>query len=177
MYNESMQAKIINTEEINIIDIIKANFLIHRFLSGFYGLLFVFFMGYFSTNMDALLSSASVLLMGLALITLTAWIGFIGPIFKAFIWFIKLRLRKLSTIQKLTISFFDIYLKVDNDTLDSQFKLEYKNINKVIETKKQLLIVFGYNNFIIVKKSTFAKSNDLAKLKGYLARFNLVRNK
>ncbi len=175
MYNRPMKAKIINTEEINIIDIMKGNFLVHRVLSGFYLFLFVFFTGYLAYNLETILVSTSALITGVALLILSAWIGFVWPVVKAVIWYVKLRVKDHSSTQKLTISFFDIYLKVDNDTLVAQYKVDYKDVYKVVETKKQLLIVFGYSNFIIVKKAGFAKENDLAKLKSYLARFNLVR--
>ena len=172
-----MQAKIINKAEIGFVDIIKGNFLVHRLLSGFYVILFVLSLAYLASNYQALLYSLSALILGLVLLLLTAWVGFIWPIARAVIWLIKLQRSKHTKTQKLTISFFDLYLKVDNDTLNSQYKLEYKDVNKVIETKSLLLIIFGYNNFIIVKKDCFAKENDLDKLKGYLARFKLVVKK
>ncbi len=175
MYNRPMKAKIINNEEIGFIDILKGNFLVHRLLTAFYAIMFAFFAWYIVVNLDSLFTSLSALIMGLALLIITAWIGFVWPFLRAVIWYIKLRIAKQGNVQKFTIYFYDLYLRVENETLDGSYKIEYKDIYKVVETKKQLLITFAYSNYVIIKKSGFVKDNDLTKLKGYLARFNLVR--
>lgn len=169
-----MEAKILNTTKLNVLDIIKGNFLAHRFLSLFYSAMFVFFVWYTYVNFELLLQNLQALIMGVALLILSAWVGFIWPILKGFIWYIKLKVKKGTSEQILNIQFYDLYLKIDNETLGSYYKLEYKDIYKVIDTKKLLIFLF-YKNFVYIKKDGFKKANDLNKVKGYLKRQGLVK--
>ncbi len=169
-----MEAKILNKTQLNIFDIIKGNFISHRFLSIFYVAMFIFFVGYTYTNWSLLVTNPQAMALGLALLLLSAWVGFLWPVIKGIIWLIRLKRKAKTGIQTLDIQFFDLYLKVDNETLDSYYKLEYKQIYKVIETKDLLILLFG-KNFMYIKKSGFQKTNDLNKVKDYLARQGLVK--
>ncbi len=169
-----MEAKILNKTQLNIFDIIKGNFLSHRFLTIFYIAMFFFFIGYTYTNWALLIVNPQALVLGLALLLLSAWVGFLWPIIKGIIWLIRLKMKAKTNVQNLEIQFYDLYLKVDNETLDNYFKLEYKTIYKVIETKDLLILLFG-KNFMYIKKSGFQKANDLNKVKDYLARLGLVK--
>ena len=169
-----MEAKITNTTKLTIKDIIIGNFLIHRWLSLFYTLMFAFFLWYNIINWSLLITNFQALIMGMALLLLSGWVGFIWPLLKGLIWYLKLRIKNHTDHQVLDYYFFDINMKIENMTLDLKYKLEYKEVYKVIETKKIMLLIFGGNNYIYIAKDGFKKANDLKKLKEYLARFNLT---
>ena len=172
-----MEAKVINKTELTYLDIVKGNILSHRFLSIFYLFMCIFFIGYTIANFDLLILNLQALILGTALILLSAWVCILWPLLRALIWLIRLKKKHHTNKQVLDIQFFDLYLKVDNETQDNYYKLEYKDIYKVIITKKLMILLFGRNEFMYIKISGFKKANDLDKVKSYLARQGLIKKK